>query len=589
MFCVTVRGFSTAAGNVASLDSIGFLSHSMKNALRAMGFAGLTRIQEKSFEPIIKGQSFIGRARTGTGKTLAYLLPITERLRNERFSGPGAALVVLPSRELSRQVASVLLSLIPQATVVLATGGHGNMKALVREIENSNPEIVIGTPGRIVQLITNGAIPVGKIRIVVLDEADAMLKDGTKTNAHVESLLAQVKPFSPQTVVFSASMSDAVVSKVTEMGGTNPAKVDLVASGFSYRQPATVRSTTHRMIRLPERANLTRYRGLCHVLRGLAADSQALIFANTTKEALAVARHPAVEALGVKPLHSDMPQSQRDWLLNSFRGRRIRFLVTTDLLSRGIDLPGLQYVILFRPPEDPTGYIHRAGRTGKGRRGGEVITLYDKGDWPMMQKIMEATKQNFENSSLPTEEELRSHAYAAVATEILSVPSSSWKCLEDIARELVTEGKAREVLARVVSLLNTDAQLQPKKSRVSLYSGVPDFTAVLISDFDHTLYPSVDALQSRVPCPLERVRKAEAGWVADVPNASVDYLLKSGAVEVNILDRVPKTFDAEKTKKARGRGVPWRHARELTKLRAAKARHKREARKSALREGMRMS
>ncbi|EER00265.1 DEAD/DEAH box helicase, putative [Perkinsus marinus ATCC 50983] len=589
MLWASSRSFSTTIDKLASLDTAGFLSHGVRNALRAMGFTGLTSIQEKSFEPIVKGQPFIGRARTGTGKTLAYLLPITERLRNERFSGPGAAIVVLPSRELSRQVASVLLSLLPQATVVLATGGHGNMKALVREIENSNPEIVIGTPGRIVQLVTNGAIPVGRIRIVVLDEADAVLKDGTKTSAHVESLLAQVKPFSPQTVVFSASMSDVVVRKVSEIGGANSVKVDLVASGFSYRQPATVRSTIHRMIRLPERANLTRYRGLCHVLRGLAADSQALIFANTTKEALAIARHPAVEGLGVKPLHSEMPQSQRDWLLNSFRGRRIRFLVTTDLLSRGIDLPGLQYVILFRPPEDPTAYVHRAGRTGRAGDEGEVITLYDKSDWPMMQKIMETTKQNFENSSLPTEEELRSHAYAAVATEILSVPSNSWKCLEAIARDLVTEGKAREVLARVVSLLNTDAQLQPKKSKVSLYSGVPDFTAVLISDFDHTLYPSVEALQSRVPCPLERVRKAEAGWVADVANSNVDYLMKSGVVEVNILDRVPKTFDAEKTRKAKGRGVPWRHARELTKLRAARIRHKRESRKSQLQQSMRIT
>ncbi|KAF4678284.1 Nucleolar RNA helicase 2 [Perkinsus chesapeaki] len=381
-------------------------------------------------------------------------------------------------------------------------------------------------------------------------------------------------------------MSDAVVGKVSELGGSHPIKVDLVANGFSYRQPATVRSTSHKMIRLPERANLTRYRGLCHVLRSLIADSQALIFANTTKEALAIARHPAIEALGVKPLHSDMPQSQRDWLLNSFRGRRIRFLVTTDLLSRGIDLPGLQYVILFRPPEEPTAYIHRAGRTGRAGEEGEVITLYDKSDWPMMQKIIEATKQNFDNTNLPTEEELRSHAYAAVATEILSVHQGSWKCLEGIAQDLVAEGRATEVMARIVSLLNTDGQLQPKKSKVSLYSGVPDFTAVMISDFEHSLYPSVDALKSRVPCPLERVRKAEAGWVADVPNASVDYLMKSGAVEAHVLERVPKTFDAEQVKKAKGRGLPWRHARELTKLRAAKNRHKRESRRTAARQGI---
>jgi superfamily II DNA/RNA helicase len=344
-------------------------------ALDQVGITTPFPIQAMAIPIALTGSDMIGQARTGTGKTLAFGISLLQRIvvPGERdyaeLSKPGApqGLVVTPTRELASQVASDLAaaSTHRHARVLTVYGGVGYEHQL--SMLSRGVEVVVGTPGRLLDLVDRDALDLGHIKVLVLDEADRMLDLGFLPD--VERILAKT-PELRQTMLFSATMPAEIVS-LARRHMRHPVNIRAESPGDTTTVPATAQFVyqAHELDK-PE-----------IVARILQAENRtrAMIFCRTKRSAQRLADDLVDRGFAASSIHGDLNQFAREKALRRFREGRIDVLVATDVAGRGIDVEGVSHVINFECPEDEKVYVHRIGRTGRAGASGIAITFVD---WP---------------------------------------------------------------------------------------------------------------------------------------------------------------------------------------------------------------
>ncbi|MSZ77292.1 MAG: DEAD/DEAH box helicase, partial [Actinobacteria bacterium] len=357
------------------------------DALERAGITTPFAIQEMTLSVALQGTDLIGQARTGTGKTLAFGIPVLQRSVSptdpayaDVAQGKPQALIVAPTRELALQVSSDM-SIASSDTglrVLTVYGGVGYDGQL--ETLESGVDIVVGTPGRLIDLANRRALDLSHVHALVLDEADEMLDLGFLPD--VERIL-RMTPDSRQTMLFSATMPSAIVA----LARTHMRQPMNIRAESSYEN-ATVPLTAQFIYQAHD---LDKTEIIGRILQSEDAE-KIIVFTRTKRQAQRVADDLAERGFSSSPLHGDMAQVAREKALTKFREDKLRVLVATDVAARGIDVRGVSHVINYTCPEDDKTYVHRIGRTGRAGASGTAITFVDWADlhrWKMINKTLD--------------------------------------------------------------------------------------------------------------------------------------------------------------------------------------------------------
>jgi superfamily II DNA/RNA helicase len=360
------------------------------DVIAALAEVGITRtfaIQELTLPLALAGHDLIGQARTGTGKTLGFGVPMLQRVAPPAEGGDGVpqALVVVPTRELCVQVARDLSAAGAKRGIrVQAIYGGRAFEPQVQSLQNG-VEIVVGTPGRLLDLAQQGHLILGKVKVLVLDEADEMLDLGFLPD--IERILAMV-PDKRQTMLFSATMPGPIVT-LSRSFMTQPTHI----RAHGNDEGSTVPQTTQFIYRAH---NLDKPELLSRVLqsrdRGLV-----MVFCRTKRTAQKVADELVDRGFAAAAVHGDLGQGAREQALRAFRSGKVDVLVATDVAARGIDVTGVSHVVNYQCPEDEKTYVHRIGRTGRAGSTGVAVTLVDWDDIPRWQLINKALDLGFDD------------------------------------------------------------------------------------------------------------------------------------------------------------------------------------------------
>ena len=340
-------------------------------ALRELGFQEMFPIQAAAITPLLDGRDVIGQAKTGTGKTAAFGVPMIQRIDSR--SDAVQAIVLVPTRELAQQVASDLRKYSKHLHVkVLAVYGgqpiYGQMEALQNTIH-----IVVGTPGRIIDHLKRGTLVLDDVSMVVLDEADRMLDMGFIDD--IEFILSRT-PSQRLTAMFSATMPDEILGLAAKHM-YSPEQLLVSRDEIAVEE---IEQLYHLVD--PER----KFQALCNIMADKSLD-RALIFCSTKIGADRLAYRLRKTRRDVTVIHGDLSQSQRDRALEDFRRGRVRFLVATDVASRGLDIEGVSHVVNYDMPRDPNSYFHRIGRTGRAGAAGIAVTLVSSREISELKRI----------------------------------------------------------------------------------------------------------------------------------------------------------------------------------------------------------
>ncbi|WP_374721675.1 DEAD/DEAH box helicase [Peribacillus tepidiphilus] len=357
------------------------------NAIEELGFHKPTEIQERVIPAALKGTSIIGQSQTGTGKTHAYLLPITQRIDTEKQEVQ--AVITAPTRELAHQIYHEALKIAEHfpkeapLTVRCYIGGTDKQRTI--EKLKTQPQLVIGTPGRIKDLVEEQALNVFTAKTLVVDEADLMLDMGFIED--VDKIAARM-PEDLQMLVFSATIPEKLkpfLKKYME----NPKYVQVDP------KQATAEKIEHVLIPARHRDKIQ----LLHDVLVLYNPYLAIIFTNTKKMAEEVAERLTEKGLRVGRIHGDLSPRERKKMMKQINNLEYQYIVATDLAARGIDIEGVSHVINFELPTDLDFYIHRAGRTARAGYSGIAATIYEPSDEDALNKL-EKRGISFENRDI---------------------------------------------------------------------------------------------------------------------------------------------------------------------------------------------
>lgn len=351
----------------------------------SLGYATPTPIQEQAIPLVLDGEDLIACAETGTGKTAAFLLPILQKLIETKSKGT-AVLILAPTRELANQTEQACRDLAPKnIKCAILIGGAG-----YRSQENSlrrNPDIIVATPGRLVDFMERGEINFSKLHTLVLDEADRMLDMGFLPAI---KRIVKTLPVDRQTLFFSATMSSDI-EKIAYSMMLEPEFIEVSKRGKvtdlvqQTVYPVAAASKTVLLLDLLEREKFER----------------VLVFTRTKRGADKIAHLLEKRSHKSNRIHGDRSQSQREAALRSFKNGSTRVLVATDVAARGIDIDSVSHVINYDIPEAPEDYVHRIGRTGRAGNKGRAITLVTAGEEHTMRAIEKLTGQTVERILLP--------------------------------------------------------------------------------------------------------------------------------------------------------------------------------------------
>ena len=334
-----------------------------------------TPIQEKSIGPILSGRDVMGIAQTGTGKTLAYLLPVLKTWKYNKNGNP-TVLVLVPTRELVVQVTEILESLTQNITArVIGIYGGKNINTQ-KLLFNNGCDILVGTPGRVMDLAIDNAISLKEVQKLIIDEFDEMLNLGFRPQlTHIFEMMKEKR----QNILFSATMTEAV-DEMLDQYFSGPIEISLAKSGTPLEK---IEQTAYKVENFNTKINL-----LEHLLKTNAEMSKVLIFTNNKKNSdLLFTKINELFPEQFDVIHSNKSQNYRLKAMKSFENEEIRGLITTDVMARGLDISNITHVINFETPEVPEQYIHRIGRTGRADKDGKAITFVTKREEPSILDI----------------------------------------------------------------------------------------------------------------------------------------------------------------------------------------------------------
>ncbi len=352
-----------------------------------LGYDTPTPIQLKAMPIAIQGKDVVGIAQTGTGKTLAFGIPMVQRLAREK----GKGLVLTPTRELAIQVRDAILpfaQVLGMKTAVLIGGEpqRGQVRAL-----DKKPRIIVATPGRLIDLVGQGLVHLDDVSVLILDEADRMLDMGFAPQ--IERIVRLV-PRRRQTMLFSATMPTEIV-RIASAHMRLPVRTEIAPSGTAAE------GVSHEVFVVGRTVKSKLLEKLVQQYKG-----PILVFTRTKRGARVVARSLRKANYSAAEIHSDRTLPQRKEALNGFKSGKYRILVATDIAARGIDVQGIELVINYDLPDDPGSYVHRIGRTGRAGLTGHAISLAtpDQGkDLRDIEKLIDISIELSEHPEIPTE------------------------------------------------------------------------------------------------------------------------------------------------------------------------------------------
>jgi len=367
------------------------LSEDILQAINELGYNEPTAIQKQTIPFLLtQDEDVIALAQTGTGKTAAFGLPILEKI--DSAQGNVQALVLCPTRELCLQITKDIESYSKYLNIrSLAVYGGSSISDQIKGLR-AHPHIVIGTPGRVNDMLKREALKINHIQWLVLDEADEMLSMGFKSE--LETILDET-PKERKTLLFSATMSKQV-EKIAKgyMKGAHKISVGAVN--------AVIKNITHKFVVVRDRQ---KNNGLRRILDA-NPDIYAIIFCRTKVESQHTADFLMQQNYSADALHGDLSQAQRDSVMKKFRLKHVQILVATDVAARGLDVTDLTHVIHFSLPDDPEVFVHRSGRTGRAGKDGESIAIIRPSEMGKFNRIKESVSIKVEEMAIPMKEEI---------------------------------------------------------------------------------------------------------------------------------------------------------------------------------------
>ena len=420
-----------------TFESLG-LSETRVRQLENLGFTTPTNIQAQAIPQLLAGRDVVGQSQTGTGKTAAFSVPILEQIDGNQKAVQ--ALILTPTRELAVQVSDAISSFVgEQGLKVLAIYGGQAIDRQIFQLKRG-VQVVVGTPGRVIDLLDRGNLNLDHVRWMVLDEADEMLSMGFIDD--VVKILSQA-PTERQTALFSATM---------------PPSIRQLVSRF-LRSPVTV--TVEQPKAAPARINQVAYliprhwtkaKALLPILE-LEDPESALIFVRTRRTAAELTNQLQAAGHSVDEYHGDLTQQARERLLLRFRNKQVRWVIATDIAARGLDVDDLTHVINYDLPDSVETYVHRIGRTGRAGKEGTAISLVQPFERRKQQQIERHVRTSWKVSSIPTRaaiearqlEKLQTHVREALTGERLA-------SFLPIVRELSEEYDAHAIAAAALQM-----------------------------------------------------------------------------------------------------------------------------------------
>ncbi len=367
------------------------LPEKLLNTLADIELFEPTAIQEKSFKPILSGRDIMGIAQTGTGKTLAYLLPVLKMWKYNRSGNP-TVLVLVPTRELVVQVCDILTRLTENLTArVIGVYGGKNINTQ-KLLFNDGCDILVGTPGRVMDLAIDNAISLKEVQRLIIDEFDEMLNLGFRPQlTHIFEMMREKR----QNILFSATMTDAVDGMLEEYFA-GPVEISLAKSGTPLEKIV--------QIGYPVENFNTKFNLLKHLLETTTDLSKVLIFCNNKKHTdLLFEKIEEAFPGQFDVIHSNKSQNYRLRAMRSFESQELRGIITTDVMARGLDISDITHVINFEVPEVMEQYIHRIGRTGRADKDGIAITFFTKKEEPQLLEIEVFMNRELQMEKFPEE------------------------------------------------------------------------------------------------------------------------------------------------------------------------------------------
>ena len=373
-------------------------------AITELGYEEPTPVQEEAIPLLLEGKDVIAQAQTGTGKTAAFALPVVQRLSAEKMP---QALILTPTRELAMQVAEAIFRYGKGSSVSVAPvyGGQPIYRQL-RALEQG-VQVVVGTPGRIMDHIRRGTLKLEGVKTVVLDEADEMLDMGFIED--IEFILQQT-PQERQTALFSATMPNDVL-RLAQRYTRDAARITIASEQMTV---AAVAQTYYEVLERDKIDSLTR-------ILDVETPSSAMVFCRTRSDADVLGERLQARGYLAEVIHGELAQVQRDRVMKRFREGQVELLVATDVAARGLDIPDVSHVINYDVPNDAEAYTHRVGRTGRAGKSGKAITIITPRERRQLTQIERAIRTRIMREHVPSLADVAARRREAFKDTLLDV------------------------------------------------------------------------------------------------------------------------------------------------------------------------
>ncbi|XP_038600031.1 nucleolar RNA helicase 2-like [Tachyglossus aculeatus] len=493
--------------------------------LKARGVTYLFPIQAKTFGHVSSGKDVIAQARTGTGKTFSFAIPLIEKLQRDlkdRKRGRlPKVLILTPTRELAIQVARDFSDITKKLTVACFYGGTA-YNGQIDHIRNGI-DILVGTPGRIRDHIQSGRLNLTSLQHVVLDEVDQMLDMGFAEQ--VEEILGVAykkdSEDNPQTLLFSATCPHWVYDVAKKYMKVNYEQVDLIGK----KAQKTAMTVEHLAIKCHWSQRAAVIGTVIQVYSG--THGRTIVFCRTKKEATELSVDAAIKQ-DAQSLHGDIPQKQREITLKGFRSGVFGVLVATNVAARGLDIPEVDLVIQSSPPEDVESYIHRSGRTGRAGRTGICVCFYQAKEEYQLSQVEQKAGITFKRIGVPSTTEIVRASSKDVLRSLDSIPLHAIDYFKQPARELIEEKGAVDALAAAIAVIAGVTSVE-QRSLLNAAAGYVTMTLQCSMEL-HTISYAWRSLKEQLGEDIDDkvnhicLLKGRMGVCFDVPQAAVQFI-----------------------------------------------------------------